>query len=132
VRRLRIRGWLLIAGCLAVTAVVYCTLQLRARAYANPQAIASAEDGVYEAVIRDMFIPFHGQARISQLLFDESVLTELRTGEDVKSCQRSAATILRLQTGTPPYNSLADKLYRFLTLSKYDEPFRSRRNSRLY
>ncbi len=121
-RTLRIRGWLLIAGCLAVTVVVYGTIHLRSRAHANPRAIASAEDEVYEAVVRDMVTPIHGQARISQLVFEDSVSTELRTGEDVKSCQERAGTNLRLESGTPPYNSLADKLYRLLTLSKYDEP----------
>src|SRR5580704_1327151 len=106
----RIRGWLLIAGCLAVTAVVYCTLCLRSRLIASPQAVSSNEDQVYEAVVRDMVTPIHGHAHTSQLVFDDAVLTDLETGADMKSCQDSVRKRLRLQgNNTPPFNSLADK-----------------------
>jgi len=115
VRTLRIRGWLLTAGCLVVTAVVYCTIHLRSRTPANPQAIASAEDEVYEAVVRDMVRPTDGQASISQLVFNDTVLTDLTTGADTKSCQDSVRKRLRLEgNNTPPFNSLADKVYRIL------------------
>ena len=114
-RTLRIRGWLLIAGCLAVSAAVYCTIHLRSRAPASPQAVTSAEDEVYEAVVRDMVTPVHGQAHISQLVFDDTVLTDLTTGEDRKSCQDSVRKLMRLEVSTPPYNSLLDKIYRVLT-----------------
>jgi hypothetical protein len=113
VKTLRIRGWLLIAGCLAVTAAVYWTICLRSRAPASPQAVASAEGEVYEAVVRDMVTPIHGQAHTSQLVFDDAVLTDLETGADMKSCQDSVRKRLRLEgNNTPPFNSLADKAYR--------------------
>jgi hypothetical protein len=124
VRTLRIRGWLLIAGCLAVAAGVYCTIHLRSRAHASPRAVPSAEDEVYEAVVRDMVTPIHGQAHISQLVFEDTVLTELRPGVDIKSCKESARTSLRLESSALPYNSLADKLYRLVTLSGHDDSLR--------
>ena len=114
-RTLRIRGWLLTAGCLAVTAVVYCTIHLRPRGPASPQAVASAEDEVYEAVVRDMVTPMHGEAHISRLVFDDTVLTDLTTGEDEKSCQESLRNRRLLKDSTPPHNSLLDKIYRVLT-----------------
>ena len=119
-RTLRIRGWLLIAGCLAVTAVVYCTTHLRSRAPASPQAVASAEDEVYEAVVRDMVTPTDGQAHISQLVFDDTVLTDPTTGEDKKSCQETVRKRRLLDGSTPPYNSLLDKIYRVLTGGWWD------------
>jgi len=54
VRALRIRRWLLIAGYIAIAAGAYCTIHLRSRAQANPRAVASAQDEVYEAVVRDV------------------------------------------------------------------------------
>jgi hypothetical protein len=102
VRTLRIRRWLLIAGCLVVTAVVYCTIHLRSRTPANPQAIASAEGEVYEAVVRDMVRPTDEQASISQLVFDDTVLTDLTTGADTKSCQDSVRKRLRLGGNNTP------------------------------
>jgi|SRR5215472_11581612 len=120
VRTLRIRGWLLIARCLAVTAVVYCTIHLRSRAPASAQAAAYAEDEVYEAVVRDMVTPVHGQAHISQLVFDDTVLTDLTTGEDKKACQESVRKRPLLDGSTPPYNSLLDKAYRVLTGGWWD------------
>ena len=120
-RTLGIRGWLLIAGCLAVTAGVYCTIHLRSRAPASPQAVASAEDEVYEAVVRDMVTPIHGQAQISQLVFQDTVLTDLTSEADINSCKESVRKRLRLEhDAPPPYNSLLDKIYRVLTGGWWD------------
>jgi len=117
VRTLRIRGWLLIAGCLAVTAVLYCIIHHRSRAPASPQAVASAEDEVYEAVVRDMVTPSPELAHMSNLVFVDTVVTDLRTEEDKdkKSCQERVRKGLLLEGSTPPYNSLVDKIYRVLT-----------------
>lgn len=114
-RTFRIRGWLLIAGCLVVTGVVYCGIHFRSRGAASPQAVASAEDEVYEAVVRDMVTPIHGQAQISQLVFDDAVLTDLTPGEGKDSCQKSVHRRRRLEGGAPPYDSLLDKIYRVFT-----------------
>jgi hypothetical protein len=125
VRTLRNRGWLLIAACLAIAAVAYCTVHLRSLAHANPRAVASAEDEVYEAVVRDMVTPVHAQAHIGQLVFDDTVLTHLSTGADIKSCKETARKNLRLESSTLPYNSLADKVFRVLTRNGYDDSLRA-------
>jgi hypothetical protein len=126
VRTLRIRGWLLIAGCLAVTAVVYCTIHLRSRAPASPQAVASAEDEVYEAVVRDMVAPIHdGQAHVGQLVFNDTASTHLTTGADMKSCKETARKDLLLENGKLPYDSLTDKVYRIFTRSAYDDSLKA-------
>ena len=119
-RTLRIRGWLLIAGCLAVTVVVYCTVHLRSRAPASPQGVTFAENEVYEAVVREMVTPVHGQAHISQLVFNDTILTDFRTGEDKESCQESVRKRRLLEGSTPPYNSLLDKIYRVLSGGWWD------------
>lgn len=122
-RTLRIRGWLLIAGCLAVSAVVYCAIHLRSRAPASPQAVASAEDEVYEAVVRDMVAD--GQAHVRQLVFSDTLSTYLTTGEDMKSCKETARKDLFLENGKLPYDSLADKVYRIFTRSAYDDSLKA-------
>lgn len=112
----RTRGWILIAGCLVVAAVLYCTMHLRSRTPASPQAVASAEDEVYEAVVRDMVTSMHQRrSDINHLVFDDTVLTELRAEEDSQSCKERVRTNLRLESST-----LSDRLYRLLTRSGYD------------
>ena len=112
----RIREWLLIAGCLVVvSAGVYCTIHLRSRTLASPQAVASAEDEVYGALVRDMVRPADGQSSMGQLVFDDAVLTYLWTGADTKSCRDSVRKRLLLEVNnTPPFNSLPDKVYRIV------------------
>lgn len=117
-RTLRSRGWLLVVGCLAATLVVYCAIHRRSRAPASPQAVASAEDEVHEAVVRDMVTPIHGRAHVSQLVFGNTVLTPI--GEDNKSCHDSVRKRRLLEDSTPPYNSLLDKIYRALTGGQWD------------
>jgi hypothetical protein len=75
---------------------------------------------VYEAVVHDMVTPIHGQAHISQLVFDDTVLTDLTTGEDKKSCQERVRKEALLERSTPPYNSFFDKTYRVLSGSWWD------------
>jgi hypothetical protein len=62
-----------------------------------------------------MLTPVHGQTQISQLVFDDTVLSDLSTGEDRKSCQESVRKRRLLEVGIPPYNSLLDRVYRVLT-----------------
>jgi hypothetical protein len=99
---------------------VYCTIHLRPRASVSPQAVTFAEDEVYEAVVRDMATPVHGASHISQLVFDDTVLTNLTTGEDKKSCEETVRKRRLLDGTTPPYNSLLDKGYRVLTGGWWD------------
>jgi hypothetical protein len=115
VRALRIRGRILIAGCFLVTAAVYCTILLRSRTPPSPRAVASAQDEVYETVVRDMVASMHRRADINHLVFDDTVLNELSTGADLQSCEERVRTDLRLES-----NALSDRLYRLLTRSGYD------------
>ena len=80
----------------------------------DEKTVSAAEDEVYEAVVRDMIKP--GQANITRLVFDDTVLTDLAPGADKNSCEESARKRLLLAgNATLPYNSLADRVYRVLT-----------------
>ena len=91
----------------------------------DKRALSIAEDEVYEAVVSDRVTPAHGQPGISQLVFDNMVLTYLRSGASIKSCEGIARKNLALENATLPYNSLADKLYRIFARSAYDESLRA-------
>lgn len=106
-----------VSAAIAITALSACNSSGRS----NEKQVAAAENGVYEAVVRDMTSPAN---RSSQLVFDEALLTQLAPGADMKSCQESARENLRLENNTPPYNSLVDKLYRFVN-GRYDYSIRA-------
>jgi hypothetical protein len=90
VRGLRIRGWLPIAGCLAITAAAYCTIHLRSHDHANPKAVGRAEDEVYETVIRDLVTPSKEQSRseprVTRLVFSDTLDTYFCPGVDKTTC----------------------------------------------
>ena len=77
----------------------------------NEKQVTAAENEVYGAVVREMVNSPKGP---SQLVFNETQLTELAQWADTKSCEESARKNLQLENNTPPYNSFADKLYRFV------------------
>jgi hypothetical protein len=88
---LRLRGRLWIAGCFAAFTVGVCLYNLRSKAHTNPRAVASAEDEVYGAVVRDLYTPKHGQSsvsdlKISLLVFNNSADIFLCAGLDRKTC----------------------------------------------
>ena len=119
------RAWIATAACAAIAITLLYWSYLSKR-FPNEKRVSAAEDEVYEAVVRDMVTPIHDeQVQISQLVFDDTVLTSLRPGADIKSCKESARKNLRLENTTLPYNSLADKVYRALTLSTYDDSLRA-------
>jgi hypothetical protein len=72
--------------------------------------IAAEQDKVYEAVVREMVTPSNGQRNVGQLVFDEELL--MGGGQ---SCRTEAKENLRLGDSPPPFNTLADKLYRLFT-----------------
>ena len=86
----------------------------------SDKEVAAAEDEIYEAVVRYMVTPVTGQPRISQLVFDDGLRTELEPGVDVESCKKSTRKNLSLEIPPPVYNSPADKAYRFFTQSELD------------
>jgi len=87
--------------------------------------VAAAEDEIYEVVVRHMTTPVNGQPRMTQLVFDDALLTQLEPDGDLESCKRSTSKELSLETGPSPYNSLADKAYRFFARGNYDAPLRA-------
>jgi hypothetical protein len=92
--------------------------------------VAAAEDAVYQVVVRNMTTPVNGQPRVTQLVFDDALLTRLEPGGDLESCKRSTRKEFglgtgSLETGPPPYDSLADKVYRFFARGDYDAPLRA-------
>ena len=84
--------------------------------------MAAAEDEIYEAVVRHATTPVNGQPQITQLVFDDTLVTPLGPEGDLESCKRSTRETFRLEIGPPAYDSLADKAYRFFTRSDYDAP----------
>lgn len=88
-------------------------------------ALSLAENEIYEAVVRDMVTPANGQPVISQLVFDDRVLTELRSGADIRSCKEIARKDLSLENAKLPYDSLADKVYRVFAPTAYDDSLRA-------
>ena len=123
-RTMRYRLWIAAVACVATAITLLCLFYL-SKPHPDQKSVSAAENDVYEAVVRDMVTPTHGQADISQLVFNDTVLTERTTGADIKSCKESARKNLRLESSTPPYNSLADKVYRVLTRSGYDGSLRA-------
>jgi hypothetical protein len=105
------RLWFMAVTCAAIAISLLCCFYL-SKSGPDDKAVSTAEEEVYEAVVRDMVTPTHGQAKISQLVFDNAVLTDLTTEVDMKSCIESVRKLVRLEDGTPPFNSLADKIYR--------------------
>ena len=55
------------------------------------------------------------QTHVSQLVFGDTVLTDLLPWKDVASCKKTVRQRLGLEPVKLPYDSLADKLYRLFT-----------------
>jgi hypothetical protein len=117
---IRHRLWIGLVACAAIATILLCRFYL-SKSRPDGKAVTAAEDEVYEAVVRDMVTPSHGQATINQLVFDETVLNGLTTGADIEACKENAREqVLRWKNDTPPYNSLVDKIYRAFTRGRDD------------
>lgn len=114
------RRWIAIAACAAIAPMFLFRFYL-SKSRPDKKKASAAEGEVYEAVVRDM-VTSH---RLSQLVFDDTVLTELRAGADIKSCKGIALLRLRLESGKLLYDSLADKVYRFLASGTHDDSLRT-------
>lgn len=104
-------------GLASLTALLYCLCPKDLR---EKRAVSAAEDEVYATVVHDMTSP--GQARpdyLKQLVFDETVLNDHLSGEATKACTESVLK-QRQWIDKPPYNSVADKIYRALAGGSYD------------
>jgi hypothetical protein len=94
---------------IAVPLLWFCRLNR----HADQDSVLAEQDQVYEAVVRDMIMPTRGPIRVSQLVFNNVLLTESNPERpDVNSCKKQARRDLSLENGTPLYNSLADRVYR--------------------
>jgi hypothetical protein len=111
---IRHRRWIASLACAAIAVVLLCWFHM-SDSRRDERAATAAEDEVYEAVVRDMVRPADGKSEIRQLVFDEAVLSDLSTGADIKSCEESVRKRTRLEDNAPPYDSVADKVYRILT-----------------
>jgi hypothetical protein len=118
--RLRIAA----VACVATAMTLLCWLYLP-KPHPDGKTVSAAEDDVYEAMVRDIVTPTPGQAKISQLVFDDTVLTDVRPGTDIRSCKDNASKNLRLESSKLPYDSLADKVYRVFTRGSYDDSLRT-------
>ena len=113
-----IRPWIFQVTCAAIAiTLLYCVYHSKSRV--DEKTASAAEDEVYEAVVRAMVTPTHGQANTRQLVFDETALVGFMSGVDAEACKASVRKRLPLNE-TPPFNSLADKVYRVLTSGWYD------------
>ncbi len=83
----------------------------------NGRAIAAAEDSVYEAVVRYMLQSNGGQSSVKQLVFDEAlaVWPGVVSGTARATCEQGVLNWLKAGSGEPSFNSLADKIYRFIS-----------------
>jgi hypothetical protein len=98
----------------AIAITLLCWFYL-SKSRPDDKTVSTVEDEVYETVVRDMVTPTHGQPNTSQLVFDDTVLTDLTTEADMNSCKERVRKRLPLQSNTPEFDSLADKIYRVLT-----------------
>jgi hypothetical protein len=116
--------WIPAAICVAIaTTLLYWFYSSTFRP--GEKAVLAAQDEVYEAVVRDMVAPARGQSKLTQLAFGDAVLTDLRAGQDLKSCEEDGHKNPRLENSKLPYDSLVDKVYRLFSLSSYDNSLRA-------
>jgi len=109
----------------AITFAVFATVVLAACNSSKPipteKDITAAEDEIYEAVVHRIFTPVPG---VSQLVFADTLRTQLELGGDIESCKKSTRKNLSLEIAPRVYNSLADKAYRFFSGGEYDSALR--------
>jgi len=112
----------LASAALALTVLSACNLS---KPDSNEKEIATAENEIYEAVVHHVFTPVEGRPQVTQLVFDDTLLSRLEPGGDVESCKKRTRKDFSLEVGPPTYNSLADKAYRFFTRGDYGASLRT-------
>jgi hypothetical protein len=96
----------------------------------DAKAVAAAQDQVYEVVahdiVHDMFKTTDGQSQVKRLVFDEALIAGLDfISGPPASCKENILSSLRAHRDNPPYNSLADKIYRLVTRGGDDSSLRA-------
>ena len=103
-----------LGACVAV-AITLLWCSYLPKSHPDEKTAPAAQDEVYEAVVREMTAPEHGQARISQLVFGDALLVNEGTGIGPEGCKEAVRGRLPLASDTLPYDSWFDKAYRFVT-----------------
>jgi hypothetical protein len=78
----------------------------------------AAEDQVYATVVRDMTTPADLEARVTLLVFSDELLSDRKAGTDTEASKEDVRNRVRWNVDALPYDSLLDKVYRFLTRSR--------------
>lgn len=102
-----------VLACVAVA--IFFAWHRTSKVRPDVKSIALVQDEVYEAVVRGI-IATTGGANIRQLALEENVATGLGSESvaDLETCKSKVRQDLYSMKYTPPpFNSLADKLYRF-------------------
>lgn len=106
--------WIVTAATAVLAAAILVSCHSSKR-QPDEMTVSAAQDEVYEVVIRHFITPRDVQLGLRQLVFDESVFTDLCPGAGTKNCKERVRKELLLEDDSPPFNSFADKLYRVLT-----------------
>jgi hypothetical protein len=122
---IRHHPWVAPLACAASAIALLCWIFLP-HARTDEKMVLAAQNEVYEAVVRDMVTPTHVHPNMSELVFDDALLTERMPEDDIHACTERARKQLRLEQNTlPEYNSLADKIYRAFAHGFYDSSLRA-------
>jgi hypothetical protein len=95
------------------------------KSHPDENTIWAVQDEVYAAVVRDMIRPVNGEARVTQLVFGDEVLSDGKAGGDIDECKEEVRRRQDWAVDAPPYDSLIDKIYRFLTRGWADSSVRT-------
>jgi hypothetical protein len=116
--------WIAPLACAAIAIALLCWFFL-SNGRPDEKMVLAAQNEVYEAVVRDMVTTTQWQTNVSELVFDDAVLTERIPAEDIRACTERARMQLRLaEDPRPQYDSLADKIYRAFAHGSYDNSLR--------
>lgn len=119
----RPRTRIAVVGCVTLAAIFLCGCDWLVPA-PDAKAVAAAQDAVYVAVVRDMLAGGGTPSEARELVFSDRVSTAATViaGPGARSCEEQAQLDLRNPLSPPPYNTIADKLYRLFTRG-YDDYF---------
>ena len=87
--------------------------------------ITSAEDEVYEAVVRDMIAPSPGRSGATELVFDDTLIGDIGSGVAPPAsgdCTRRLREQIQgeIVHHAPGFDAFADKAYRLVSYGWYD------------
>ncbi len=114
-RIIRRRWWIGAAVSIAIVIAVFEQFYAPSHRL-DERAVAAAQDEVYEAVVRDMTPPANSQTHLTQLVFGDEVLSDRELGTDLEACEEEVRKQEHWKFDPPMYDTLIDKIYRFLTL----------------